>query len=154
MAKLKTYIPDDQKLNIIHRIIHGDSLEIISKDFNISPNCVFMVINDPLFAAKSLESFKILSKSFSIMALHNIARIAFDPTSSPATRLKASKALADIALNIDDSHHDEKEPSTMTQNELAARLQALQKEAVNRAKPVKGVAIDHAPDIDFDLMME
>ena len=143
-------LSSDQKVVIIESIIHGDSINSILTNHNIDPKQLFMVINDPLFGAKSLESFKILSKSFSIMALHNIARIAFDPASSPATALKASKALADLALNIDDSHHDDQEPSTMTQNQLAARLQALQKEAVNRAKPIKGTVID----IDFESMME
>lgn len=151
MTKLITM---DQKTKIAERLIHGESPVSISTNLNITVNDVLLVLGDGDFSARLYDLFKTQAKGLALVALHNITRIAFDPAATVATQLKASKILADIAREMDEIHRDDLEPSNMTQNQLAERLKALQKEAIARAKPIDTGVIDIETSPSLDDMLE
>lgn len=150
---MKSLITIDQKAKIAELLIRGESPQGISDELNITVNQVLMVFNDGDFSAKCLELFKIQARGLALVALHNISRIAFDPSATSATQLKASKILADIAREMDDLYPSDLEPSNMSQNQLAERLKALQKEAIARAKPINTGVIECQVSPDLDDML-
>jgi len=131
-----------KKVQIAEKLLQGISPSIISIEMKISTNSVLSVLSEPFFSAKCLILFTNQARGLALVALHNISRIAFDTSASPATQLKASVALVNIAQGLNDLHRDDLEPSQMTQNQLSERLTILQKEAVNRAKPIDVGIID------------
>lgn len=151
---MKALITLDQKQKIAESLIHGESPNSISLNVGIPLNHVLNVLNDGDFSAKLLELFKNQARGVALIAHHNITRIAFDPTATAATQLKASKILVDIAREMDEIHRDDLEPSNMTQNQLAERLKALQKEAIARVKPIDTGVIDIEPIPSLDDMLE
>lgn len=151
---MKDLITMDQKAKIAEMLIHGENPNNISTTLNIPINRVLMILGDGDFSARLLELFKNQAKGMAVIAHNNIARIAFDPTATAATQLKASKILVDIARELEDLHKDDLEPANMTQNQLAERLKALQKEAIARAKPIDTGVIEHKPVIDLDNMID
>lgn len=150
---MKSLITFDQKTEIAQKLIHGESPDKISKEMNLGLNQVLAILGDGEFSAKCLELFKNQARGLALVALHNISRIAFDPSATAATQLKASKILADIAREMDDLHPNDLEPSGMTQAQLAERLKALQKEAIARAKPIDTGLIEHEPSASLDDML-
>lgn len=148
---MKALITLDQKQKIAESIIHGENPNSIALNMNIPLNQVLSLLGDGDFSARLLELFKNQAKGMAVIAHNNIARIAFDPTATAATQLKASKILVDIARELDEIHRDDLEPSNMTQNQLKERLEALQKEAITRAKPIDTGVIDQNIDIDSML---
>lgn len=112
-----------------------------------------MILGDGEFSAKLLELFKTQAKGVALIAHHNIMRIAFDPLATAATQLKASKILVDIARELEDLSPGDLQPANMTQNQLADRLKALQKEAIKRAKPIETGVIDQPQPASLDDML-
>lgn len=151
---MKSLITFDQKTEIAQKLIHGESPNKISKEMNLGLNQVLAILEDGEFSAKCLELFKNQARGLALVALHNISRIAFDPSATAATQLKASKILADIAREMDELHPNDMEPSGMTQAQLAERLKALQKEAITRAKPIETGVIDQPQPASLDDMLE
>lgn len=148
MTKL---ITQDQRAKIAEKLIHGESPISISNNLNITVNDVLLILGDGEFSAKLYELFKTQAKGLALVAHHNITRIAFDPTASAATQLKASKILVDIAREMEELNPGDLEPANMSQSQLADRLKALQKEAIARAKPINTGVIDQNIDIDSML---
>lgn len=144
----------DDKQKILEKIIHGENLNSISIEFKVSINVILSILGDRDFAAKLLELFTNQAKGMALIAHNNIARIAFDTTASAATQLKASKALVDIARELQELSPNDLEPAYMSQNQLADRLKALQKEAINRAKPINTGVIEHTPTPSLDDMID
>lgn len=151
---MKQLIPHDQKVKIAEMLIHGESPNNIALTMNISLNTVFQLLGDGDFSARLLELFKNQAKGMAVIAHNNIARIAFDPAASAATQLKASKILVDIARELEDLSPNDLEPANMSQAQLKDRLEALQKEAIARAKPIDTGVIDAQPSADIDDMLE
>ena len=150
---MKSLIPHDQKADIAKRLIYGESPSAISEKTGMSVNEVLSVLGDGDFSGKLLELFKSQAKGVALIAHNNIMRIAFDPTASAATQLKASKILVDIARELEELHPNDDEPANMSQAQLADRLQELQKEAIKRAIPIETGVIEQAP-IDIDDMFQ
>ena len=139
---MKQLIPHDQKVKIAEKLIYGESPNKIATDLNITMNQVLLLLGDAEFSAKLLELFRNQARGIALVAHHNITRIAFDPSATAATQLKASKILVDIAREMQELHPNDLQPANMTQAQLADRLKALQKEALNRAKPIDTGVID------------
>lgn len=148
---MKSIILHDKKVEIVQRLISGESPSSISSEYGLNINQLFSVLNDGELCVKLLESFKIQAKGIAFIAHSNIARIAFDSQASAATQLKASKILVDIARELDELHPNDDEPSNMSQIQLSNRLKELQKEAIKRAIPIDTGVIDQ--DIDVDSML-
>ena len=148
---MKALITYDQKVKIAEKIINGESPEKIANDLQLKQNHVLSVLGDSEFSAKLLNLFKNQARGIALLAHQNIVRIAFDIRSSAATQLKASKILVDIAREMEELHPNDLEPANMTQAQLADRLKALQKEALNRAKPIDTGVIEQ--EIDLDSMV-
>lgn len=152
--QLLQVLTDEKKQLVVELLLRGESPLYIAKSIGCIQSAVLSVLSCKGFADKCLEVFKSQSKGLALVALHNITRIAFSPDSTPATQLKASKILTDIARELDELSPDDLEPSTMTQSQIAERLKALQKEAASRARPVDTGQIDvpakrvNAPSID------
>ncbi len=139
---MKQLISHDQKLKIAEKLIYGESPNKIASDLGITLNRVLSLLGDAEFSAKLLELFRNQARGIALVAHHNIMRIAFDPSATAATQLKASKILIDIAREMEELHPNDLEPANMTQAQLADRLKALQKEAIARAKPIDTGVID------------
>jgi hypothetical protein len=139
---MKQLISHDQKVKIAEKLIYGESPNKIASDLNITMNQVLLLLGDAEFSAKLLELFRNQARGIALVAHHNITRIAFDPSATAATQLKASKILVDIAREMQELHPNDLQPANMTQAQLADRLKALQKEAINRAKPIDTGVID------------
>lgn len=142
IAGMKALIPHDQKLKIAEKIISGETPSKIAENLGLTVNQVLSILGDSEFSTKLLNLFKNQARGVALLAHHNIVRIAFDPESTRATQLKASKILVDIAREMEEIHANDLEPANMTQAQLADRLKALQKEAINRAKPIETGVID------------
>lgn len=151
---MKELIPLDKRAEIAQRLINGESPQAIATHFLITVNQVLSIFGDGEFAAKCLELFNNQARGLALVALHNISRIAFDPTASAATQLKASKILVDIAREMEELHPNDLEPSGMTQAQLAERLKALQKEAIARTKPIETGVIDQPQPASLDDMLD
>lgn len=139
---MKAIIPHDQKVKIAEKLIHGETPDKIASFFGLTQNDVLSLLGDKDFSAKLLELFKNRARGVAVIAHNNIMRIAFDEKATAATQLKASKILVDIAREMEELHPNDLEPANMTQNQLADRLKALQKEALNRTKPINTGVID------------
>lgn len=148
---MTSLIKYDDKVKIAEKLIHGENPNSISLSMNIPLNHVLGLLGDGDFSARLLELFKNQAKGMAVIAHNNIARIAFDPTATAATQLKASKILVDIARELEDLSPSDLEPADMTQNQLKERLEALQKEALARTKPIDIGVINQ--DIDVDSMV-
>ena len=144
----------DKRAEIAQRLINGDSPQVIATDFLITVNQVLSIFSDGDFSVRVLELFKNQARGVALVAHHNIMRIAFDPSATAATQLKASKILVDIAREMQELHPNDLEPAGMTQSQLADRLKALQKEAIARAKPIDTGVIDQATTPSLDDMLD
>lgn len=151
MTSLISY---DQKVKIAEKIIHGENPNSIALTMNIPLNHVLGLLGDGDFSVKLLELFKNQAKGMAVIAHNNIARIAFDDKASAATQLKASKILVDIARELEELSPNDLEPANMSQVQLKDRLDALQKEAIARAKPINTGVIDMQASADIDDMIE
>lgn len=151
---MKALINMDQKAKIAEMLIRGESPIIISNHLSLTVNEVLGILGDRGFSANLLELFKTQAKGAALIAHNNIMRIAFDPTASAATQLKASKILVDIARELEELHPDDMEPANMTQAQLVERLGELQKEVITRAKPVDGMILDQPATLDLDDMLD
>lgn len=149
-------IPHSVKIQIAEKLINGESLEDISKCLKIRGNSILTILGDPSFSAKLLELFRNQARGLALLALHNITRIAFEENKSvtAATKLKASKMLADIALQLDEIQPGDLDPSSMSQSQLVARLRALQKEAGNRARPINTGQIEQVKSVSLADMLD
>ncbi len=151
---MKELITLDLKRQITEKIIHGIDPTIISNEFGLSINQVLSVLGDAEISGKVADLFALQARGLGLVALHNISRIAFDATASPATQLKASKILADIARELQELHPNDLEPAYMSQKSLTDRLSLLQKEALKRAIPIDGAVIEHEPTPSLDDMLD
>ena len=151
---MKDLITLDLKRQIAEKIIHGENPNKISMDLDLSINQVFAVLGDKEFSSKVAEIFGSQARGLGLVALHNISRIAFDSTASPATQLKASKILADIARELQELHPNDMEPAYMSQKSLTDRLALLQKEAIKRAIPIHADVIENATPPSLDDMLD
>lgn len=139
---MTSLIKHDDKVKIAEKLIHGENPNSISLSMNLPLNHVLGLLGDGDFSAKLLELFRNQARGIALVAHHNITRIAFDPSATAATQLKASKILVDIAREMQELHPNDLQPANMTQAQLADRLKALQKEAIARAKPIDTGVID------------
>ena len=150
---MKQLITSDLKRQILEKLIRGTNPNEISKCYNITLNQVFSVLGDVEIGGKVADLFALQAKGLGLIALHNISRIAFDDTASPATQLKASKILTDIARELQELYPNDLEPAYMSQKNLSDRLTLLQKEALKRAIPVKGEIIDNDKPLSIEDML-
>jgi len=71
------------------------------------------------------------------VAIQTLLEVAQDKKAASQSRVSASdKLLHYTGLKLDAEGNIDKSPSNMTASELQQRLQDLQKEAINRAKPI------------------
>jgi hypothetical protein len=150
---MKDLITLDLKRQIVEKLINGDSPNEVSKYLNLSINQVLSVLGDVEISGKVADLFALQARGLGLVALHNISRIAFDTTASPATQLKASKILADIARELQELHPNDLEPAYMSQKSLTDRLSLLQKEAIKRSIPINADVIDNEAPISIDDML-
>lgn len=154
VVDMKDLITLDIKRQITEKLIHGVDPMMISIEHSLTVNQVLSVLTDAEISGRCAELFSSQARGLGLIALYNISRIAFDPVASAATKLKASKILADIARELQELHPNDLEPAYMSQKSLTDRLSLLQKEALKRAIPIDGAIIEHEPTPSLDDMLE
>jgi hypothetical protein len=148
---MKVTIHHDVKVQIVEKLIHGIAPNDIASLLGITVNSVFNIFDDPELSNKFNDLLKARSIGMAFIAHNNISRIAFDPSASAATQLKASKMLVDIGKDTQEMHPVNIEPASMSQNQLVDTLRALEKERIKRAKPIDMGIIE--ADISIDSML-
>lgn len=129
-------VKQDITKEIAALLVQGESPSAICKKLKIEENLVYGVMSGQEFAALCMETLDANLRSATLFAVRNIIRMADDEKISAATRLKANQYLVDKAKEIEGLGGSDLSPSTMSQDQLARRLNELQKEAIKRAKPI------------------
>jgi len=115
---------------------------------------VYSVKNSSLFARICYDSA--MKELFSVgakVAVDTLIEVARDKKASKQARVSASdKLLQHTGYQVSENGKLEKSPANMTQAELNQRLQDLQREASQRANPVK--IIEGNTQSDLDKLLE
>lgn len=135
-------VKSDIKAKIMQELLNGKDANTLISENKYDPNLVIGVSKSSEFVTQCGLQLERSLKVNAVTALHNIVDIMNDKKASQATRLKANTYIIDKALDFSAIGGAEASPSTMTQDQLAKRLQTLQKEANKRAKPIDTGVID------------
>lgn len=135
---------------IIQKLLSGENPDNIQKQFSCELSLVYQILGSGVFSERICEYLQRDIQISGIIAIKNIKEIAGKTDISQATRLKANQWIAEKALELNRLGVDSDSPATMTQDQLARRLKALQDEAIKRAKPIDTGVIE----VNLDNMME
>lgn len=148
----------DRRERIINGILEGKGTLDLCQELSISEKEVLTVLNRPELLKEVNSLFESNARGMALIALNNIYNLANNDLNAPFLRLRANKILIDIAQGLEARQDVRRnEPSTMSQTELAARLQALQAEVIKRARPTGGEIIEaqaKARDNTLDQMLD
>lgn len=140
----------DLKEKIVVSLLFGEKPEEIAIKHDCDLKHVFRVLRDKNFQERISEYLEKEIKINGLAALRNIKEIADDEQANKNTRLRASQWIAEKALEINNITGSDGSASTMSQDQLARRLQELQKEAVKRSKPIDTGVLDQQLESMFD----
>ncbi len=143
-------IKHDLREKIVNLLLCGSNPDITAKECDCDLSMVLAVMGSGDFSERISEHLEKDIKISGITALKNIKDIASDDTANKNTRLRANQWIAEKALETSALGSSGGAPATMTQDQLARRLQELQKEAIKRAKPIDTGVIDQ----DLDAMLD
>lgn len=127
---------NDLKIRILDLLIEGKSITDIMSITQCDKKMIYSIVLDDKFAPKSAEICEKLLAAFSIRAVQELAEIMTDSSNAVNARIRASEVILNKAQDIKDKALQGLTPSTMSQDQLAARLNELQKEVTKRAKPI------------------
>lgn len=135
-------------------LLAGENPEDLSISHNCDVNAIYRIMGGIGFSERVKEYLEKDIIINGLVAVKNIKKIASEDGISKATQLKANQWLAEKALELNRIGLQGESPSTMTQDQLARRLQELQKEAIKRAKPIETGVIEHIPSASLDDMLD
>jgi hypothetical protein len=141
----------EKEAEIARRLLAGEAPNRIRRKIRCSLSTVFRVMQSQEFASQAIENIDKTIQSLSLIALHNIGRIAFDEDASQATRLKASQFLVDKGIDSAKLGGSAFTPSTMSQDQLIKTLDNMQKERDKRMKELQGESESIPPLIEHTL---
>ena len=156
MSELTKRAFTDNQRKILRLAERGKTARYISKKLTTKYNdvCSFLKSAEA-FAYLRGEALTNLGGQGAAVAIKTLIEVASNKKAASQARVSAAdKLLHYTGLKIDIDPRD-KSPSTMTADELYKRLQLLQKEAANRAKPINIIEGEKVEieDTDFaDLM--
>lgn len=147
-------INTDLKEKLINSLLCGVNPDIAAKEHDCALSVVLAVMGSGDFQERISEHLEKELKIAGVAALQNIKTIANDTEANKNTRLRANQWLVENAMNISKLVGSDGSPSTMTQDQLARRLQELQAEAIKRAKPIDTGVIEHTPQDELSQMLD
>ena len=133
----------DLNSEIARLLLEGQSHELISKVLSCEVLAVKRVLSSKDFSVKCAEVVENSLKSAALGAVYNLIDIAGDESASNNARIRANEIILSKALEYSDLQGAETPASEMTQAQLIERLNTLQKEAAERAKPIDTVSYTH-----------
>jgi hypothetical protein len=136
-------IKQDLMENIVLKLLQGENPDTVASAYSCDLKLVMQIMGSNVFSERVKEYLERDIQLSGLLAIKNIKLIAQDNEGSKATRLKANQWLAEKALELNNLGTFDDAPSTMTQDQLARRLKALQAEAVKRAKPIDTGVLDN-----------
>jgi len=136
MNEIEKFTPKRQK--IAKLLDEGLEAKEVMKRAKCSHGEVYFVLNSAIFQDwQRSEALAELGGRGAKVAIKTLIDIAQNKKAGSQARVSASdKLLHYTGLKLDAEGNIDKNPSNMTAQELNDRLQQLQKEALNRAKPV------------------
>lgn len=146
-------IKADLKEKIINSLLCGVNPDTTSKEHECELSLVLEIMGGSDFQERISEHLEKEIKINGLAALRNIKTIADDDSANKNTRLRANQWIAEKALEINKLGGFDGSASTMTQSQLARRLQELQAEAIKRAKPIDTGVIEHNSRDDLSDML-
>jgi hypothetical protein len=144
----------DLKEKIINSLLCGENPDKCAELYKCGLNVVLGIMGGSDFQERISEHLTKEVRIAGLTAVHNIKKIASDEDANKNTRLRANQWLAEKALEINNIGGSDGSAATMSQDQLARRLQELQAEAVKRAKPIDTGVIEHSPSDDLSDMMD
>ena len=147
-------VTTDLKEKIINSLLCGVNPDTTAKEHKCALSVVLAVMGSGDFSERISEHLEKEIKVAGVAALRNIKTIADDEAANKNTRLRANQWLVENAMNISKLGGSDGSPSTMTQDQLARRLQELQAEAIKRAKPIDTGVIEHTPQDELSQMLD
>lgn len=147
----------DNKLNKIAELLDkGFAIDVVANRCSCSPNDVLAVIKTSQFQQWQKElAVAELNGIGARTAIQTLIEVAKNKRNSAQARVSASdKLLSYTGYQVGANGQISKSPSTMTQSELQAKLEELEREASNRAKPtiISGEAIEHNESLVDELL--
>lgn len=136
-------VKQDMIENIVLDLLSGQNPDTIVLKHGCELSQVMQIMGSNVFSERIKEHLERDLQVSGLIALKNIKNIASDNTISKATQLKANQWIAEKALELNRLGASDESPATMTQDQLARRLKALQSEAVKRAKPIDTGVLDN-----------
>lgn len=129
--------------NIVLGLLDGENPDILSKRISCDLSLIHGVLASNVFSERVKEYLERDIRISGVIAFKKIKEIAQDDKISKATQLKANQWITEKSLELSKLGASDESPATMTQDQLARRLKALQDEAIKRAKPIDTGVLDN-----------
>lgn len=136
--------------SIVFDLLNGENPDRLKTKYNCELSLIFGIMDTNVFSERIKEHLEKDIQISGLAAIRNIKEIANNHNISKATQLKANQWLAEKALEFNRLGLDTDSPATMSQDQLARRLKALQAEAVKRVKPIDTGVIEQSIDDMLD----
>lgn len=140
---MSNILPIDLTEKIVTGLLTGENPDILALKYSCELSQIYEIMGGVAFSERIKEYLEKDIQLSGLIALKNIKNIASDNTISKATQLKANQWIAEKALEFNRLGASDDSPATMTQDQLARRLQTLQQEAIKRAKPIETGVLDN-----------
>jgi hypothetical protein len=140
--------------NIVFDLLNGENPDTLKIKYSCELSLIHKIMGSSVFSERIKEFLERDIQISGLVAIKNIKSIASDDKISKATQLKANQWLAEKALEFNRLGIDADSPGTMTQDQLARRLKALQQEAIKRAIPINTGVIESVPSPSLDNMLD
>lgn len=140
--------------NIVFDLLNGENPDMLKTKYSCELSLIHKIMGSSVFSERIKEFLERDIQISGLVAIKNIKQIASDDKISKATQLKANQWLAEKALEFNRLGIDADSPSTMTQDQLARRLKALQQEAIKRAVPIDTGVYEAVPSSNLDDMLD
>jgi hypothetical protein len=127
---------------ILNKLLNGESEESICKELNCDIFATQSVLGSDIFATLSGELIEKRLKSAALRSVAILSQLSNDETIGANPRIRAAEILLSKSLEIKELQGVDESPATMSQDKLKRRLNELQKEVNERAKPVDNGVID------------
>lgn len=139
-------VSQDLDEKIILALLQGENPDMVMTKFKCDLKTILKIMGSSGFSERIREYLERDLQLSGLVALKNIKNIASDDKISKATQLKANQWIAERALELNRLGFDADSPATMSQDQLARRLKALQQEAIKRARPIDTGVIEQSID--------
>ena len=144
----------DLRQKIINSLLCGSNPDNASEEHDCDLSLVLEIMGGSDFQERISEHLEKEIKINGLTALRNIKTIADDEDANKNTRLRANQWIVEKTMEFNGLGGSDGAAATMSQDQLARRLQELQQEAVKRAKPIDTGVIDATPQDDLSDMLD